>query len=384
MRERPSTRTAILACAVALALALALAACGGSDGTRTETTTSEIALDTQGPGPGPDPVVPNREPVSVYWGAEVGEQLTGAKPPWDMSAMDEFEQIAGRKASLLGFAMPFADCNSGECVEQEFEPELFDRVRAHGAIPFFSWASQSIPATTDMPDYQLRDVTAGRYDDYIRRFAEGAAAWGHPFFLRFNWEMNGGWFPWGVDANGNRTADYVPAWRHVHDIFEEAGADNVTWVWCPNIDLHRNPRDLAPLYPGDEYVDWTCLDGFNWGIREGSPGWLSFDEIFSHSYRRLIDLVPDKPVILGETASSTRGGSKPAWIKDMLATMPRGYPRIRGFVWNDYFDRNTNWPIETSKAVTEEFRRSIAKPWFLTNDFGDLAASPIPPPPGTQ
>ena len=79
-------------------------------------------------------------------------------------------------------------------------------------------------------------MIAGRYDEYIREFAEEARAWGHPFFLRFNWEMNGDWFPWSEGVNGNPSGEYVAAWRHVHDIFAAVGATNVTWVWCPFVD----------------------------------------------------------------------------------------------------------------------------------------------------
>ena len=50
-----------------------------------------------------------------------------------------------------------------------------------------------------------------------------AANYEKPLYLRFAHEMNGGWFPWGVGTNGNGPADYVAAWRHIHDIFEQKG-----------------------------------------------------------------------------------------------------------------------------------------------------------------
>ena len=111
----------------------------------------------------------------------------------------------------------------------------------------------------------------GHHDAYIREFAEAAKAWGHPFFLRFNWEMNGNWFPWSEGVNGNQPGEYVAAWRHVHDIFTQVGATNATWVWCPNVDPASKLHDLASLYPGDAYVDWTGLDGYNWGTNPASP-----------------------------------------------------------------------------------------------------------------
>ena len=384
------TRKAKTAFTAALAMAvLSMASCGGADEPGTTTTNlapmggSGSGQGNQNASNGQTTAIPSGKPVQVYWGAQIGDQLTGAQAPWDMGAVTAFEQIAGKSPSIVAFGLPFEDCLSGTCQFQDFYPDLFQGIRDYGAIPFFSWASQQTPASTDQPDFQLRDVTAGKYDEYIRRWAEGARDWGHPFFLRFNWEMNGFWFPWGVRTNGNRTEDYVPAWRHVHDIFSEVGADNVSWVWCPNVDQHQPARDLSPLYPGDDYVDWTCLDGFNWGVRRGSPGWRSFSQIFAASYRRLLQLAPDKPIILGETASSDRGGDKAAWIRDMLARLPREFPAIGGFVWLEFEDRGAHWPIELSKPVTAEFRRGIAKPWFLANDYGSLEGGPIPPPPSS-
>ena len=92
-----------------------------------------------------------------------------------------------------------------------------------------------------------------------RQWATAAKAWGHPFFLRFDHEMNGNWqFPWAELLNGNKPGDYVKAWRHVHDMFTSLGATNVSWVWCPNVS-GGSTRPMAQLYPGDAYVDLTQL-----------------------------------------------------------------------------------------------------------------------------
>lgn len=49
-------------------------------------------------------------------------------------------------------------------------------------------------------------------------------------------KTNGDWqFPWSEKPDGNQPGDYVKMWRHVHDIFNQEGTKNVTWVWCPNI-----------------------------------------------------------------------------------------------------------------------------------------------------
>ena len=322
-----------------------------------------------------------RPPASLYWGAQIGDQITGEAAPWDMNPVYDLERIAGKGLSLVEFSAPFAECGDGGCVMTRFPGTPLENVRRYGAIPVFSWNSTASPPTIDQPDFSLGTLISGRYDAYIREFATKAREWGHPFFLRFNWEMNGFWFPWSEGINGNQPGEFVAAWRHVHDLFGAAGARNVSWIWCPNVDIHGALTPLASLYPGDAYVDWTGLDGFNWGERRGSPGWQNFNQVFHRTYKQIVRRVaPGKPLMLSEVASSDKGGSKPLWIKDMLSRVRHKYRRIRGIVWYDVNDRGTNWPIERSKKDRKAFRGGIRSGAYRPNVFGGIGSSPIQPP----
>jgi mannan endo-1,4-beta-mannosidase len=315
----------------------------------------------------------------LYWGASIGSQLTGTQAPWDMNAVTKFEELAGKPLSLVNFFAPFANCSSSPCSFYKFAKGPMESIRQHGAIPVFSWSSQSIPSSLDEPDFQLSDVIQGRYDDYIREFAEDARDWGHPFFLRFDWEMNGNWFPWSEGVNGNNPGEFVAAWRHVHDIFTSVGATNATWVWCPNVDPSAKLQNVDALYPGDEYVDWTGLDGYNWGPKKG--GWTSFNNLYTATYHHIVDaLAPSKPMLIGEMGSSESGGSKAGWISEALAAIPAEYPKIRGMLWFDTFDDGMDWPIETSTSASSAFATGIQDAAYKTNAYSDLSASPIPPP----
>ena len=317
----------------------------------------------------------------IYWGAWIGSHLTGTEAPWDMGAVRKFEAMAGKPVSLINFSSPFADCSRQPCSYYRFPRAEMERIRAHGAIPFFSWGSQSTPARLDQPDFQLSDVIEGRHDAYIREWAEAARDWGKPFFLRFNWEMNGDWFAWVEGVNGNRPGEYVTAWRHVHDIFTEVGATNATWVWCPNVDPHGKLKDLSSLYPGDAYVDWTGLDGYNWGTNPASPkGWMSFNQLFRSTYDRIVgSIAPGKPLVVSEFGSSEHGGSKAAWIADALRSAATEYPLLRGLVWFEKYDDGMDWPLATSAAAASAFAAGIAADAFLGAGFGSLAGGPVAP-----
>src|ERR1041385_3758054 len=204
---------------------------------------------------------------SIYWGA-----LVNAAPSSVNLApggpINTFETLSKKKMAIIHWGEPWmlSDGSWGE-----FQTTYFDNVRNHGSIPMLNWSSHRLGTGANQPDFQLRDVYAGTYDAYIQRWATAAKSWGHPFFLYFDPEMNGWWYPWGEGktstgaiVNGNSSGDFVKAWRHVHDIFTSVGATNVSWVWGPNhMSTSSQYPPLAGLYPGDSYVDWTSLSVFN-------------------------------------------------------------------------------------------------------------------------
>jgi hypothetical protein len=370
--RRTRSSTVLVVLALALSLLAALPAAGSA------------AQAAHGKRSGTKAKAAKQRPL--YWGAWIGDQLTGQEPPWDMGAVSQFEGLVGKGLSLLALGSPFADCSRGPCTFYKFPTTAMDNVHDYGAIPFFNWASQAMSSdpsgATVMPDFQLGDVIAGTYDSYIREFAADARDWGHSFFLRYDWEMNGDWFPWSEAVNGNNPGEYVAAWRHVHDIFTAVGATNATWVWCPYAEVDRHFAALAPLYPGSEYVDWTCMDGFNWGSNPTNPhDWRSFDQIFAPTYRKLVKrIAPDKPIVLAEMASTGKGRAKASWINNMFDELANRYRRIRGLIWFNQVDRGVDWPLETSPRAARAFAKGIRKNSFQTNGTAAVTASPIRPP----
>jgi Glycosyl hydrolase family 26/Bacterial Ig domain len=332
------------------------------------------------PTPEPEPLPETGSGGPVYWGATIGNQFTGTPAPWDMTPVSKFQEITGRSMSLVHFFQPWANCSGGSCSFYSFPWTPVENVRRNGSIPVISWDSESIPSNVNESDFQLSDIIAGRYDSYIREWAGKAKQWGHPFFLRFDWEMNGDWFPWSEGVNGNKAGEYVAAWRHVHDVFTAVGATNATWVWCPNVNWKggiENFRAVSGQYPGEGYVDWIGLDGYNWGTNPSRSGsWQTFDQLYRASYRYLVETVaPTKPMMIGEVASSEYGGSKATWIKEMLREVPSEYTKIRALLWFDKFDSSMDWPIETSTSATSAFAEGIKNPAYVGNAFANFATT---------
>ncbi len=79
---------------------------------------------------------PSSPPRSIYWGAWIGDQMTGTKPPWDMSGVSAFEGVVDKGLSLIGLSSPFADCPAGRpCTFFPFPTQAMENARDYGAIP---------------------------------------------------------------------------------------------------------------------------------------------------------------------------------------------------------------------------------------------------------
>jgi hypothetical protein len=313
------------------------------------------------PEPEPEPA-PSPQSPSIYWGAWIdGDVYSPGAPdaPWGTAAWDRFEADAGKRVSIVHFGQP-APWN------QPFSSAPLEAVRTRGAIGLLDM---------DPDGASLAEIADGAYDAQLTAWARAVAAYGKPFFLRWAWEMNGTWFKWGAEAAADPSL-YVAAWRHFHDIATAQGATNLTWVWCPNTSF-KGSTPLGELYPGDAYVDWTCVDGYNSGTDTGSDDWRSFHQVFGDTYAELLGLAPQKPIMVGETGSSEGGGSKAEWIRDALSVqVPEEFPEIKALVWFNWniveASGSHSWQIESSPAATEAFAAAISSPQYAANEFANL------------
>ncbi|HEY4779841.1 MAG TPA: hypothetical protein VIH47_09640, partial [Solirubrobacterales bacterium] len=108
----------------------------------------------------------------------------------------------------------------------------------------------------------------------------------------------------------------------------------------------------------------------------GPDRWRSFDQLYGSTYKKITaTIAPSKPLMVSEVGSTEYGGSKAAWIKDMLAKIPTAYPKIRGLLWFEKYDDGMDWPIETSASATSAFAEGIQNPAYAENEFGSLAGS---------
>lgn len=217
---------------------------------------------------------------------------------------------------------------------------------ADGRIPLVNWE----PAGVDFDA-----IAQGALDAVITARAKGSKALGKKFFLDFAAEMNGD-EAWG----GNNPTRYIAAYRHIHDVFVAAGATNVVWAWCPNVTDIDGGAETMAYYPGDAYVDWTGVDGYNWGTSQSGFAWQSFHDVFKDIYPKLA--AKGKPILIGEMASDEVGGDKAAWIDGIIPTLRSDFPLMKAFVWFD-IKKERQWQIDSSAASLAAYKRMASDPF---------------------
>lgn len=222
-------------------------------------------------------------------------------------------------------------------------------------------ADHSEAMVTWMPSqFNTQQIASGVADSYIQNFALGVRSYGKPILLRPLHEMNGNWYSWAIGGSTvNTNASYIQAWQHIVTIFRQVGAKNAKFIWSINAGNVGVGASFTGAYPGDSFVDYVGVDGYNWGTTQpwGST-WQTFDQVFSLPYQALIQ-TSSKPVLITEWASAEIGGNKAAWITDAFQQLASSkYARVVGENWFN-MNKETDWRINSSPVALSSFQAAM-------------------------
>jgi mannan endo-1,4-beta-mannosidase len=305
-------------------------------------TQTKIPPVTSGPTVTPTQAVPNtssptpsKTPSPGTGGIAIG--VYQPQPDASGRAIDEYVAQVGKKPA---FAWQPTTWQRVDGSYVAFDRQVLEEYRTRGIMPGLTWEPSKGPAQRtgpNQPEFSWKQIASGRYDSYITQFAKDAAAYRYPFILRVLHEMDGTWYPLGYNVNGNTNlADFVAAYKHIVDLFRAAGATNVQFVWNPTViasaTLAQVGDKLRQAYPGDNYVDWVALDGYNSSVND----WQSLQNIFEPSYQ-FITSITSRPMILFEVGSINNPQDPAAradWIKQgFLTTIPNQFPNVKVVVY---------------------------------------------------
>jgi hypothetical protein len=305
-----------------------------------------------------------RSAAGTYWGAF----LPGADQ--DQSVVSDFTSTVGRQPAIVTIYQQWAG-------EPAFPAAAAHWMQGRGTVPLIVWEpwrpDLTGKAAVEQPAYRLSVIASGGFDTYVRRYADEIRAYAGPVFLETLHEMNGSWYPWGGTVNGNTAAEYIAAWRHLHDVFQAEGVTNATWTWTPNgetvPDTAANQPDV--YWPGPQYVDWVGIDAYNWGPTAATE-WRTFAQIFDVKLAALSTY--GKPIIIAETASVEKGGDKAAWITALFETLTGpDHDVVGAVVWFNKPVPGFDWRTNTSAASQAAFNAGVARQGMLS--AGQLSVS---------
>lgn len=245
----------------------------------------------------------------------------------------------------------------------DFNTMQIKRLQKAGKIPLITWEPWKIPKNgvppEVQPEYRLSAIPSGKFDAYLESWARQIMQLDEPLFLRPMHEMNGDWYPWCGTVNGNKPGDYVDAWKYIHKFLSaRTTAGIIQWVWSPYAASYpdKGENAMAEYFPGDGYIDWVALDGYNWGSCQPWSSWQSFSELFMQAYEEVVR-ISNKPLFIGETACSEKGGSKAAWIRDAF-DVAKSLPRIKGIIWFNT-EKECDWQIDSTQDALDAFRTAM-------------------------
>ena len=202
-----------------------------------------------------------------------------------------------------------------------------------------------------------RSVVSGRHDALIRERARQVRDYGKPLLMRYRWEMDRP----NLQATMWSPADYIAMWKHVRALFAAEGARNVSWVWCPTIEGFER-GDAPSYYPGDDAVDWLCVDVYS-GTRFVPLG-EHLQPFFAWTATH-----PAKPVMIGEfgVARSWKSERRAAWIRNGAAVF-KANPQVRAVLYfeSDPEDRRPDgmFSIADDPAALAAFIDLARDPYF--------------------
>lgn len=271
----------------------------------------------------------------------------GQYPQPTRENVQAFQEMQGNHIDLISHFALF-DVNDWNNVKT-----YADVAKQNGSTLVVTWMANG---------YGAQDIVDGRTDNYIREFAKGVKSFGDEIWMRPLHEANGDWYDWGVGkaGAGNTDANVAEAFRHIVKIFRDENVTNVKWVWTTNASNQGSGTTLTGNYPGDAYVDYISIDGYNWGKSQSWSNWQTFSQVFKKAYNALASI--DKPLFIAEISSSEKGGSKAEWITDMFEQFRTNFSRVFAVMWFSQSKENEgDWALNTSQAAVDAWKAGIAK-----------------------
>ena len=293
---------------------------------------------------------------TVYHGASVPEA-------WNENGLKrqigDYNAAAGKRISVVTWFASAYEKGVMTNWRQNYASNLH-RVKRLGAASLIKFSTQDYLFSSTKKQANMKQIAAGGWDAYFAEAARTLRDFESPVFLSINHEMNGNWYPYSQDypGSGYTTSDYISAWKRIVDVFRRQGANNVAFVWSPNVPDVGN-FGFASYYPGDDYVDWIGVS-----LYSGNDA-NAMDAIYK-SY------AAKKPFFITEWATAPeknqyhpRFPGEVEWVKQFFAALETRYPRVKAISWFNWNQGDGDYRLQRVPGQAKAYAQDISNERYV-------------------
>ncbi len=226
------------------------------------------------------------------------------------------ENIISNFENLVGKNIAWAYFSNNWYEKIEFPYDEVQKIIDAGRTPFIRMMARSeFEEYRIDPIWNLKDLIKGKYDNDLTAWFEEAKNTQENLLVEFGTEMNGYWFSWNGKYYGEGTTNeygdpdypdgpeiFRDAYRHIIDICNDVGADNITWFF--HFDVNSDPEeswnDPVLYYPGDEYIDWLGVSTYGPFQRGDRYNDLRPEDLLEKAHKKFTEISKNKPYAILE------------------------------------------------------------------------------------
>ena len=261
-------------------------------------------------------------------------------------------------------SVPSLDLSRADIIgRHQFVTDGFDAawaqdLHAQGAVP---WLTLHFGSAGNELGSGLLAIRNGVHDDDLRRWAGSLREFGRPVYLTVLQFVDANWPETSAVANGGVPQDVRPAWEHIRDIFQAAGATNVGFVWSPAF-----PDADLTYAPPDSEIDVVQLTVLNYADQHPGPTTSEHEGRDVTRITRSLDVLsrhhPGKPLLL-EIGTSLPAGKKAPWL-DRVVRASETVDEVVSVVYHeappDGDAAAQAWSISSDARAVDQWQRLLA------------------------
>ena len=279
--------------------------------------------------------------LQVFYKGLYQEDL--ANNPISLSSLFNKKAIPENNFSIVSF-----DLYTDSIGEVNLPDAALQEIYKNNAMPLLNWFPLNKKDTIN--NGLFKGITEGKYDRQLTQFAARIGALKKPFFLKPVFTLNN--YQKDTLFTYIQPDAFKAAWRHIHSIFESAGATGIIWVWNP-----VSPEMIEDFYPGNRYTDWLGVS-----MPDGNLIADSLNNNFYKHYQRYHNTAVfqgGNPVIISNAASNNF--TKAEYWKAIESNIDTAFTEIKAIIISNPAGKN-NYNTSSVKPFVTAFKNtSIAK-----------------------